>query len=72
MPHFCASVTTCSQKVFLVRKRLPRHPIKIATIRLQWNRKPKMMPPAKVVLPFKPGEKLGPSGDFQQNRKRNY
>jgi hypothetical protein len=26
--------------------------MKIATIRLQWNRKPKMMPPAKVVLPI--------------------
>src|SRR4051812_3977974 len=42
---------------FLFSKRLfsqkaaARHPMKIATIRLQWNPKPKMMPPAKVVLP---------------------
>jgi hypothetical protein len=56
MPHFCASVTTCSQKVFLGQKAAARHPMKIATIRLQWNPKPKMMPTAKVVLPNKPGE----------------
>jgi hypothetical protein len=40
----------------LGQKAAARHPIKIATIRLQWNPKPKMMPPAKVVLPNKPGE----------------
>jgi hypothetical protein len=37
------------------QKAAVRHPMKIATIRLQWNRKPKMMPLAKVVLPNKPG-----------------
>src|SRR5437879_879520 len=29
------------------QKTAVRHPMKIATIRLRWNRKPKMMPPAK-------------------------
>src|SRR5262249_9217824 len=43
-------------KSLLGQKAAARHPIKIATIRLQWNPKPKMMPPAKVVLPNKPGE----------------
>jgi hypothetical protein len=31
--------------------------MKIATIRLQWNPKPKMMPPAKVVLPTLAGSR---------------
>jgi hypothetical protein len=44
----------CSGKAladFVLKKALTekpafRHPIKLATIRLQWNRKPKMMRPA--------------------------
>jgi hypothetical protein len=43
--------------------------MKIATICLQWNRKPKMMPPAKVVLPHKPGGKFNSSGSSSETQK---
>jgi hypothetical protein len=69
MPHFRAPVMTLFSKRLLSQKAAVRHPIKIATIRLQWNRKPKMMPPAKVVLPHKPGGKFSSSGSSSETQK---
>jgi hypothetical protein len=45
-------------KRLLSQKAAARHPMKIATIRLQWNRKPKMMHPRKLFCQYKPGQKI--------------
>jgi hypothetical protein len=55
MPHFRAPVTILVVEKAFSQKAAVRHPMKVATIRLQWNRKPKMMPLAKVVLPTQAG-----------------
>jgi hypothetical protein len=37
------------QKIFYSEKDAPRYPMKIATIRLQWNPKAKMMRTVRII-----------------------
>src|SRR5262249_16383068 len=56
-------------KGFLIRKAAACRLIKIATIRLQWNRKAKMMRPAKVVLPTRPAKKFSFKRQLERKEK---
>jgi hypothetical protein len=48
----------------LHQKAAARHPMKIATIRLQWNPKPKMMPPPNITRSRRTKFHFGRSGGF--------
>jgi hypothetical protein len=60
--------SVCSENVYS-EKNVPRHPMKIATIRLQWNPKAKMM---RAVRIFTEQFYCGRSASFLRRQKDSF